>query len=223
MSTAPDRRFTLSLTRTPNRKSTTVKAALTAAGTAVATAAVTAAALATAGPAAGSLSGLGSAGTQAKEPSVTTVTRDAGHASAESPSTGVTPTPAITGAHLTIVIRSGTTATLTSARSASAASAAKAARQKARTMLGHYGWGARQFSPLVKLWNRESSWNKYAYNPSSGAYGIPQAVPGSKMASAGRHWRTNATTQIRWGLGYIKSRYGYPRRAWDHELAYGWY
>ena len=78
-------------------------------------------------------------------------------------------------------------------------------------------------SPLVKLWNRESSWNKYAYNPSSGAYGIPQAVPGSKMASAGKHWRTNATTQIRWGLGYIKSRYGYPRRAWDHELAYGWY
>ncbi len=90
-------------------------------------------------------------------------------------------------------------------------------------MLGHFGWGARQFSPLDKLWNRESSWNKYAYNPSSGAYGIPQAVPGSKMASAGKHWRTNATTQIRWGLGYIKSRYGYPRRAWDHELAYGWY
>ena len=53
-------------------------------------------------------------------------------------------------------------------------------------MLGHFGWGGRQFSPLDKLWNRESSWNKYAYNPSSGAYGIPQAVPGSKMASAGQ-------------------------------------
>lgn len=217
MSTAPDRRFILSLTRTPNRKSTTVKAALTAAGTAVATAAVTAAALVTAGPAAGSLSGLGSAGAQAKVANVSTVNRDSGHASA-----AVTPTPAITGAHLTIVIRHGS-ARPAARLDAAAASAAKAARQKAHKMLGHYGWGARQFSPLVKLWNRESSWNKYAYNPSSGAYGIPQAVPGSKMASAGKHWRTNATTQIRWGLGYIKSRYGYPRRAWDHELAYGWY
>ncbi len=82
MSTAPDRRFILSLTRTPNRKSTTVKAALTAAGTAVATAAVTAAALVTAGPAAGSLSGLGSAGAQAKVANVSTVNRDSGHASA---------------------------------------------------------------------------------------------------------------------------------------------
>jgi hypothetical protein len=208
----------LSLTRTSHRKTATVKAALTAAGTAVATAAVTAAALATAGPAAGSLSGLGSAGAQAQVAHVATVTHDAGH------STGaVTPTPAITGAHLTIVIRSGTPARLTAARSAAAASAARAARQTARKMLGHFGWGARQFSPLVNLWNRESGWNKYAQNPSSGAYGIPQAVPGSKMASAGKNWRTNATTQIRWGLRYIKGRYGYPRRAWQHELAYGWY
>jgi hypothetical protein len=180
----------LSLTRTLNRKSHTVKAALTATGTVVATAAVTAAALATAGPAAGSLSGLGSAGTQAGVAHVSTVTRDVGYSTADA---------------------------------ASAAAAAKAARHTARNMLGHFGWGGRQFSPLDKLWNRESSWNKYAYNPSSGAYGIPQAVPGSKMASAGKHWRTNATTQIRWGLGYIKSRYGWPRRAWYHELAYGWY
>ncbi len=218
MSIAPDRRFILSLTRTPNRKSTTVKAALTAAGTAVATAAVTAAALATAGPAAGSLSGLGSAGAQATAANAPTVTHEAGPASA-----AVTPTPAITGAHLTIVIRRGSTARPAVRLDAAAASAARAARQTARKMLGHFGWGGRQFSPLDKLWNRESSWNKYAYNPSSGAYGIPQAVPGSKMASAGKHWRTNATTQIRWGLRYIKSRYGYPRRAWQHELAYGWY
>ncbi|HUY50054.1 MAG TPA: lytic transglycosylase domain-containing protein [Streptosporangiaceae bacterium] len=99
----------------------------------------------------------------------------------------------------------------------------QAARKTARNMLHHFGWGTRQFPPLDKLWNRESSWNKYASNPYSGAYGIPQAVPGSKMASAGRDWRTNATTQVRWGLGYIKAVYGYPRRAWQHELAYGWY
>jgi hypothetical protein len=93
----------------------------------------------------------------------------------------------------------------------------------ARRMMPRFGWGKRQWAPLVNLWNRESGWNKYAENPYSGAYGIPQAVPGDKMASAGNHWRTNATTQIRWGLRYIKSRYGRPRVAWDHELAYGWY
>ncbi len=70
---------------------------------------------------------------------------------------------------------------------------------------------------------RESSWNRYAYNPASGAYGIPQAVPGSKMASAGPDWRTSARTQIVWGMGYIRSRYVTPRRAWEHELRYGWY
>jgi hypothetical protein len=90
-------------------------------------------------------------------------------------------------------------------------------------MLANFGWGKRQWKPLKWLWNRESGWNKYAENPYSGAYGIPQAVPGSKMASAGNHWRTNATTQIRWGLRYIKGRYGRPRVAWEHELAYGWY
>jgi hypothetical protein len=106
---------------------------------------------------------------------------------------------------------------------AAATSQRATARRTARKMLGHYGWGTRQWAPLDKLWNRESGWNKYAENPYSGAYGIPQAVPGSKMASAGRSWRSNATTQIRWGLGYIKSRYGRPRAAWNHELAYGWY
>jgi hypothetical protein len=99
----------------------------------------------------------------------------------------------------------------------------RAAQRTAGRMLAHFGWGKRQWSPLKWLWNRESGWNKYATNPYSGAYGIPQAVPGNKMASAGNHWRTNATTQIRWGLRYIKSRYGRPRVAWDHELAYGWY
>ena len=96
-------------------------------------------------------------------------------------------------------------------------------RAIARSMLGHFGWRQSQFKYLNLLWNRESSWNVYASNPYSGAYGIPQAVPGSKMASAGAAWRTSARIQIRWGLRYIKDRYGSPRGAWDHELSTGWY
>jgi hypothetical protein len=96
-------------------------------------------------------------------------------------------------------------------------------RQIARKLLRSYHWSWRQFKYLNWLWDRESSWNVYAANPYSGAYGIPQALPGSKMASAGSNWRTSARTQIRWGLGYIRAVYGSPRRAWDHELAVGWY
>ena len=106
---------------------------------------------------------------------------------------------------------------------AAAISQRQANYRTAWRMMPRFGWGKRQWGPLQKLWNRESGWNKYARNPYSGAYGIPQALPGSKMASAGNHWRTNATTQIRWGMRYIKGRYGRPRVAWDHELAYGWY
>jgi peptidoglycan DL-endopeptidase CwlO len=102
--------------------------------------------------------------------------------------------------------------------------AARTPRQIARAMLPTFHWSAgRQFKYLNWLWERESGWNKYAYNPYSGAYGIPQALPGSKMASAGPHWRSNAATQIRWGLRYIKARYGSPRRAWNHSQATGWY
>ena len=96
-------------------------------------------------------------------------------------------------------------------------------RQIARRLLHHFHWSRRQFRYLDPLWDRESSWSVYAYNSYSGAYGIPQAVPGAKMASAGGHWRTSARTQIRWGLRYIKDQYGSPRAAWDHELATGWY
>jgi hypothetical protein len=102
--------------------------------------------------------------------------------------------------------------------------AARTPRQIARAMLPTFHWSARrQFKFLSWLWERESGWNKYAYNPYSGAYGIPQALPGSKMASAGPNWRSNAATQIRWGLRYIKARYGSPRRAWAHSQATGWY
>ena len=93
-----------------------------------------------------------------------------------------------------------------------------------KMMYNRFPWRPKyQFRYLNRLWERESGWNVYAANPYSGAYGIPQAVPGSKMASAGSHWRTSARTQIRWGLRYIRSRYGTPRRAWAHSCATGWY
>ncbi len=97
------------------------------------------------------------------------------------------------------------------------------AQSIARSMLGSYGWGGDQFSCLVSLWNKESGWNYRAYNSSSGAYGIPQALPGSKMGSSGADWQTNAATQIRWGFGYISGRYGSPCGAWSHSQSVGWY
>lgn len=83
--------------------------------------------------------------------------------------------------------------------------------------------GGAQFSCLDALWNKESGWNHLAQNPSSGAYGIPQSLPGSKMASAGADWRTNPYTQVRWGVSYIKSRYGTACAAWNHSQAHNWY
>ena len=110
------------------------------------------------------------------------------------------------------------------APAASAASAASGSAQRvAEGMLGRYGWSSGQYSCLYPLWERESGWRVTAENPSSGAYGIPQALPASKMASAGPDWRTDAATQIRWGLGYIRGRYGSPCAAWAHEKAHGWY
>jgi hypothetical protein len=85
------------------------------------------------------------------------------------------------------------------------------------------GFAIDQFPCLNKLWNKESGWNHKAYNSGSGAYGIPQALPGSKMQSAGSDWKTNPATQIEWGLGYIKGRYGTPCKAWAHSQDVGWY
>ncbi len=82
---------------------------------------------------------------------------------------------------------------------------------------------AAQFTCLVTVWNRESHWNHKAHNHSSGAHGIPQALPGSKMRSAGADWRTNPVTQIKWGLGYIHGRYGTPCGALRHMNSHGWY
>lgn len=86
-----------------------------------------------------------------------------------------------------------------------------------------YGWSEYDFECLVKLWNRESSWNLNAVNKRSGACGIPQSLPCSKMKSAGADYRTNYKTQIRWGLNYIKARYGSPANAWGHSQRKGWY
>jgi hypothetical protein len=93
----------------------------------------------------------------------------------------------------------------------------------AYAMLQSMGWGEAEYSCLVALWDRESHWNVYANNASSGAYGIPQALPGEKMASAGADWATNPATQITWGLGYISGRYGTPCGAWAYSEEHGWY
>ena len=97
------------------------------------------------------------------------------------------------------------------------------AKAIARSMMAGYGWDDSQFSCLESLWTRESSWNYQAENASSGAYGIPQALPGSKMSSVADDWSTNPSTQITWGLGYISGRYGTPCSAWAHSESVGWY
>lgn len=117
----------------------------------------------------------------------------------------------------------GASADGSSAASVASVVPAGTAQEIASGMLSAYGWGQDQFSCLVTLWNRESNWNHLAENSSSGAYGIPQALPGSKMASAGADWQTNPATQIRWGLGYIEGRYGSPCAALGHSNSRGWY
>jgi hypothetical protein len=97
------------------------------------------------------------------------------------------------------------------------------AKAIAKELLAKRGWGDNQYDCLVTLWGHESGWRVHAAN-GSGAYGIPQALPGSKMASAGPDWQDNATTQIKWGLGYISSRYNTPCGAWAQWQANGgWY
>ena len=96
-------------------------------------------------------------------------------------------------------------------------------RAVARQLLPSFGFAASEFSCLDSLYVSESDWDVHADNPTSDAYGIPQALPGSKMASAGADWATNPTTQIRWGLGYIKSSYGTPCSAWSFKQSHGWY
>ena len=112
---------------------------------------------------------------------------------------------------------------LTSGPFTSSVSDVNRAQQFARTKLRARNWDESEFACLVDLWNRESNWNHRAENPSSGAYGIPQALPGNKMRTAGKDWRTNAETQILWGLSYIADRYTTPCDAWTHSEENGWY
>lgn len=118
------------------------------------------------------------------------------------------------------------------AQAAAAAAAAQAlaqantpdaARATARALAAsRYGWGDGQFSCLSSLWQKESGWNYRAHN-ASGASGIPQALPGSKMASSGTDWAANAAVQISWGLDYIARAYGSPCAAWGHSQSFDWY
>ncbi|PKQ33013.1 MAG: hypothetical protein CVT62_02940 [Actinobacteria bacterium HGW-Actinobacteria-2] len=97
-------------------------------------------------------------------------------------------------------------------------------REIARQMMTNkYNWGEDQFTCYNNIIVRESNWIVTADNPHSSAYGIPQALPGKKMASFGADWRTNAATQIAWGLWYVKDRYGTPCQAWSFKRAHGWY
>lgn len=91
----------------------------------------------------------------------------------------------------------------------------------AKQLCNNYGWSENDFQCLVKLWNRESGWNPAARNKSSGAFGIPQSLPASKIASEGNI--NDPQAQIRWGLKYIKNRYGNPSNAWSHSQQKGWY
>ena len=97
-------------------------------------------------------------------------------------------------------------------------------REMARQILKNkFGYGSNQFDCFDNIIMRESKWRIDATNPSSGAYGIPQALPGSKMASEGSDWRTNPATQIIWGIKYMEDRYGSPCAAWSFKSAKGWY
>lgn len=96
-------------------------------------------------------------------------------------------------------------------------------RAVAVPMVAQHGWGAEQFSCLDRLWTKESGWRWSADNPTSDAYGIPQSLPGDKMASHGAGWQTDPRVQIAWGLDYIASSYGTPCGAWAHSQSYDWY
>ncbi|WP_161794231.1 G5 domain-containing protein [Demequina sediminicola] len=100
---------------------------------------------------------------------------------------------------------------------------AGANRAIGQEMAAARGWSGDEWSCLNALWTKESNWNSNAHNSSSGAHGIPQSLPGSKMASHGADWATNPATQISWGLSYISGRYGTPCAAWGHSQSVGWY
>ncbi len=136
-------------------------------------------------------------------------------AGGQQPITGTTSTTA-----------AGATAASAATGDTGASSASAAANQAiAKLLAATYGWSTgTQWADLVSLWNRESGWSSTAQNASSGAYGIPQALPATKMpAAAQASGGSSASAQISWGLSYIKSTYGSPSAAWAHEESAGWY
>lgn len=134
------------------------------------------------------------------------------------------PAPPAHAAAAAGTFRSGPDTVRTARLTADMALLSRTPRQIAWHLLVHrFHWKHWQFKYLDLLWTQESGWNRYASNPYSGAYGIPQAVPGSKMAAAGPRWRSSARTQIRWGMLYIHERYRTPYWAWRNERWYGWY
>lgn len=124
----------------------------------------------------------------------------------------------------TVVVKPKAPSTFSVATSATSAISYAPSQLKAITMqlMPSFGFSTSDFSCIDQIWTQESGWNVHAANP-SGAYGIPQALPGSKMASAGSDWQNNPTTQIKWGLGYIKASYGTPCNAAAFKLSHGWY
>ena len=96
-------------------------------------------------------------------------------------------------------------------------------KARTRALMPVYGLASADFDCIDRIWTQESNWNVHADNPHSSAYGIPQALPGSKMSSAGSDWRNNPETQIRWGLEYIAKRYGTACSAWSFKRGHGWY
>lgn len=202
---APDRRLLLSISRTSSPRNPN-KIKLAAAGAALSLLAIL-----------GGTLWLGPAGAPAR-PAATAIEVHGGQ-------------PLVSSSHSATSGRTGRapgasrkqTAVLDAFAAAAARARALTPRGIAQQMLASFHWRKWQFEFLNLLWSRESGWNVHASNPYSGAYGIPQAVPGSKMASAGPDWQNNARTQIRWGMRYIKAQYGSPYWAWEHELAAGWY
>lgn len=125
-------------------------------------------------------------------------------------------------------VKKATTAKHSSARKTSHQAPAPSSppsgpQQIAQSRLSSYGWNGGQWIYLDQLWQRESGWNSTATNPTSGAYGIAQALPATQMNSVSSNWKTDASTQIKWGMNYIKDRYGNPQAAWAHEESNGWY
>jgi len=115
-------------------------------------------------------------------------------------------------------------AAVAAAEAQAAANTPEGAKATAQSIMSStYGWGADQFACLDSLWTKESGWNYQASNASSGAYGIPQSLPGSKMSTVADDWETNATTQVTWGLDYISRAYGTPCSAWAHSQSVNWY